>query len=476
MSAQESTPQAGFALLNELADSEIAWLRSEGEIRTCEQGTVLVQEGSRIETLFVVLSGVISVTIGGGAAQEIARLGPGQIIGEMSFLEERPASASVRALEVSQVLALPRAKIDAKLRQDAAFGAHLYRGLAIVTSRRLRNVVGELERWLGTEPVAETEALTRWEEVARRTQEFKAKVVAAGKLDEADLDGSELKEPLRDFSIALDAAIGPDSPETIDAREELGARVQRELLPYFLKARTPAHLHQKPRGYPADFRATELVQMKKPDGEAPLGPVLDAAFLSLPSMSAWRGSRVLFQEELRRAAEEAGDRTLRITAVGAAPASELRGLAAARGAGVEATFIEFDEEALNSLRAALRGSKARLELESLVNIALGFRRVTVEGQDFVYSMLASSFSDRFAIGLLNYLHGLLRPGGWACVGFMHPSNPDKTFLSHMLGWGIAHRDQDDMNSLFRHSAFGSACERFEAEKHGIFHVAACQKA
>ena len=476
MISSESTPQAGFALLNELADDEIAWLRTEGEIRLCEEGTALVQEGSRIEMLYVVLSGVLSVTIGGAAGREIARLGPGQIIGEMSFLEDRPASASVRATEKVEVLVLPRATVEAKLRQDTAFSAHLYRGLAVVTSRRLRNVVGELERWVETEPAAEVEALARWGEIARRTQEFKAKVVAAGKTKEGELDANELVAPLRDFSASLDAAIGPESPETVDAREELGGRVQRELLPWFLKARTPAQLFQKPRGYPADFRAAEMVQTKKPDGEAPLGPLLDTAFLALPSMSAWRASRKMLQEELRRVSEEFGDRTLRITSVAAAPASELRGLAAARPGSIDATYIEFDEEALAWIRNAQRGSKARLELESLVNLALGFRRVGEEGQDFVYSMLVSSFSDRFAIGLLNYLHGLLRPGGWVCVGFMHPSNPDKTFLSHMLGWSIAHRDQDDMNSLFRRSAFGSSCERFEVEKHGIFHLAVCQKA
>jgi extracellular factor (EF) 3-hydroxypalmitic acid methyl ester biosynthesis protein len=115
-------------------------------------------------------------------------------------------------------------------------------------------------------------------------------------------------------------------------------------------------------------------------------------------------------------------------------------------------------------------------LESLVNLALGQRRVGDDGQDFVYSMLIPSFSDRFAIGLLNYLHSLLRPGGWACVGFLHPKNPDKTFLAHVLGWNIAHRDEDEMHTLFRHSAFGSGCERFETEEQGIFHLAACQKA
>jgi hypothetical protein len=101
--------------------------------------------------------------------------------------------------------------------------------------------------------------------------------------------------------------------------------------------------------------------------------------------------------------------------------------------------------------------------------------VALDGQDFAYSLLMSSFSDRFAIGLLNYLHSVLRPGGWACVGCFHPSNPDKTFLGHILGWNIAHRDEDEMDALFRRSAFGGECERFEVEEQGIFYLAACQK-
>lgn len=476
MISSDPSPQAGFALLNELADSEISWLRAEGETRYCDRGSVLVQEGSRIEAIYLVLSGVLSVTLGGAAGREIARLGPGQVVGEMSFLEDRPASATVRALEGTEVLAIARDVVEAKLRQDTAFSAHLYRGLAIVTSRRLRNAVGQLGRWLETEPVAEDDALARWSAVARKTQMFKAKLVEVAKPDGGDIDGARLAEELRGFSAELDAAIGPDSPETVDAREELGARVQREILPYFLKARTPAQLFEKPRGYPADFRALEMILAGKPDGEVPAGPIIDTAFLDLPAMKAIRASRVLLQDELRAVVGKDSAEPVRVTALAGAPAGELRGLVAAKAAGVEATLIEFDDEALTWMRTVHRGSRLRLELESLVNLALGQRRVAVGNQDFVYTLLSSSFTDRFAIGLLNYLHSLLRPGGWACVGCLHPRNPDKSFLGHILGWNIAHRDEEDMNTLFRRSLFGSQCERFSAEEQGIFYLAACQKA
>jgi hypothetical protein len=301
------------------------------------------------------------------------------------------------------------------------------------------------------------------------------RLVALSKSPGGAQNGNELIEPLRDFSAALDGAIGPDSPETLDAREGLGARVQRELLPYLVKACTPQQLYEQPRGYPADFRAVELIHSNKPDGQGALGPLLDEAFLALPSIVAIRSSRKLLQDELRQAADSSATKPVRITSVGAAPADELRGIAAARAADVEGTLLEFDDEALDWVRTIRGGARLRLELESLVNIALGFRRVEVDGQDFVYSLLLSSFSDRFAVGVLNYLHGLLKPGGWACVGSLHPRNPDKSFFTHVLGWDIVHRDEDAMNTLFERSAFGCKCARFTAEEQSIFYLAACQK-
>jgi hypothetical protein len=77
--------------------------------------------------------------------------------------------------------------------------------------------------------------------------------------------------------------------------------------------------------------------------------------------------------------------------------------------------------------------------------------------------------------LLNYLHGLLRPGGWVSVGCLHPRNPDKSFFAHILGWNIVHRDEDAMNALFQRSAFGCASQGFTTEEQGIYYLAACQK-
>lgn len=473
-------PQAGFTLLNELSEGEIAWLLTEGETRFCERDSILVKESCRIECLYLILEGVFSVSVGGSAGREIAKLGPGQIVGEMSFLEDRPASATVTALEGSQVLCIPRVRLEAKLREDTAFSAHLHRALGIVTSRRLRDAVGQLGRWQESEPAVEPDVLTRWERVARNTQHFKEQILEAGRALEGGETGSEhLSLALRTFSQKVNEAIGDHSPETVDARDELGARIQRELITYLLNARTPAQLYQKPRAYPGDFLAMEMIEEAEPEGTNPLGGMLDDAFLQLPSCNAIRSAQQLLVDEFQQHFAPGGDASVRIAAIGATPAGELRKILSQAGskATPQVTVIEFDDEALLRLRAnpPIKDSM-RLEMETLVDLALGRHRVTVEPHDFAYTLtLGNAVSDRFFIGLLNYLHDILKPGGWAAVGCFHPKNPDKAFLRHVLDWPLHHRTETEVHTLFRHSQFGSACDGIRFEQQGIFFVASCKR-
>src|SRR6185436_6178421 len=76
--------------------------------------------------------------------KDIANLMCGEVAGEMSFLDSRPPSASVRALEKCSVLAIPKSRLSQKLETDTAFAARFYRALGVFLSDRLRNTVGLL--------------------------------------------------------------------------------------------------------------------------------------------------------------------------------------------------------------------------------------------------------------------------------------------------------------------------------------------
>jgi CRP-like cAMP-binding protein len=64
----------------------------------------------------------------------------------MSFVDARPPSATVKALEDSTVFALSKAVLNVKLAADPGFAARFYRALAIYLSTTVR----ERHRDLGT--------------------------------------------------------------------------------------------------------------------------------------------------------------------------------------------------------------------------------------------------------------------------------------------------------------------------------------
>lgn len=131
-------------ILGELSDRDIDWLVEVGDRKEILEGTVLIHEGQPVDTLYIMLEGTLVVSIAALGGQEIARLSSGEVVGEMSFVDARPPSATVKTLEQSLVLSIPRSTLVTKLQDDVGFAARFYRALAILLSSRLRGTVKQL--------------------------------------------------------------------------------------------------------------------------------------------------------------------------------------------------------------------------------------------------------------------------------------------------------------------------------------------
>jgi CRP/FNR family transcriptional regulator, cyclic AMP receptor protein len=137
-----------------LNDADVEWMISTGVKQRLNPGEVLIEEGQPAASIFLVLEGVLSVVAQSAGGQEIARLRSGEIVGEMSFVDSRPPSATVRAVEPSSVLVIPRRDLAERLSQDSHFAARFYRAIAVFLSDRLRYTVGRLGYGSG-EPLEE---------------------------------------------------------------------------------------------------------------------------------------------------------------------------------------------------------------------------------------------------------------------------------------------------------------------------------
>ena len=129
-------------LFTELTDGDVEWLLAHGETFSLRSGDVVIREGRPASSLFIVLQGTLAVRREALRDVEIARLTSGEVVGEMSFIDSRPPSATVVAVTEAVLLAVPREAIAAKLASDTAFAARFYRALALILSDRVRAATG----------------------------------------------------------------------------------------------------------------------------------------------------------------------------------------------------------------------------------------------------------------------------------------------------------------------------------------------
>ena len=109
--------------------AELARLVDELSLAT---GHVLTTEGRPGAEAFLIVEGEALVTVGGRA---VARLGPGQFVGEMALLDHEPCSATVTATSPMRVLVMDPAAFSRML-EDTSMARRIARTLA----ERLRAV------------------------------------------------------------------------------------------------------------------------------------------------------------------------------------------------------------------------------------------------------------------------------------------------------------------------------------------------
>ena len=145
-------------ILGELSDGDMDWLAETGQRQEIARESILIQRGEPIADVYILLDGRLSVRIDGRDSQEINALLPGEFIGELSFLDSRPPSATVIASTNSVVAAISRDKLETKLRDDTAFAARFYRALGVFLADRLRRLTlqDKEESESGSHPAGET--------------------------------------------------------------------------------------------------------------------------------------------------------------------------------------------------------------------------------------------------------------------------------------------------------------------------------
>ena len=124
-----------------LSEVELKAVAQRAVTRTFPKNTVVVSEGDRTDSLYIVVSGRVKIYVSDDKGKEIVlnHAGPGEYFGEM-VLDEGPRSASVMTLEPTRFLVVPKEDFSDFVAESPEFSLHLIRKLI----RRVRALTNDV--------------------------------------------------------------------------------------------------------------------------------------------------------------------------------------------------------------------------------------------------------------------------------------------------------------------------------------------
>lgn len=145
----ETSDLALCKLFQGLNREEIDLLYQHGEVSEHKPGDVVVHEAYHWENLYVILSGEIEVFLPKTEHRfskiVLTTLGASQTFGEFSFIDAKPASASVATIRNSTLFSIQYQVLKDLLDKEDQMGKIIYKNLLLILVEKLRTSNEELD-------------------------------------------------------------------------------------------------------------------------------------------------------------------------------------------------------------------------------------------------------------------------------------------------------------------------------------------
>ncbi|HWJ07176.1 MAG TPA: cyclic nucleotide-binding domain-containing protein [Steroidobacteraceae bacterium] len=140
-------------IATELTPEQCRTLAATVTVRDLQPGDVLVREGASDDHLYIVVGGSLGVIKAVGTDNELTLnvMRPGDVVGELSFLDGATRFASLVAMGETRVLGLSRGDLEAMLDRDPHLVYRIMRAIVRVVhdiQRRLSMQTVELTNYL----------------------------------------------------------------------------------------------------------------------------------------------------------------------------------------------------------------------------------------------------------------------------------------------------------------------------------------
>jgi signal transduction histidine kinase len=126
----------GLPYFSDLPEGILSDVCEHSEQVTLDAGTTIIEEGTHSEEMYVVVEGQLKVTKSTVEKEiELARLGPGEVVGEIALLDQAPRTATVTTAEPSLLIKVPVEAFEELLRDP-----RVVRRMFRTVTARLRDI------------------------------------------------------------------------------------------------------------------------------------------------------------------------------------------------------------------------------------------------------------------------------------------------------------------------------------------------
>lgn len=133
-------------LFENLKAEELESLSEIAKTKDVIAGDYVFDEGTQATSLYILKSGAVEILkkASGGDEQTIAQISTGSPLGEMAFVDRMPRAAAAMVRENTKLIDIPYDALDKLIQSQPAIGHKIYKSIAVVLCRRIRQTSGDL--------------------------------------------------------------------------------------------------------------------------------------------------------------------------------------------------------------------------------------------------------------------------------------------------------------------------------------------